>query len=147
MRITMIVAMASLLLLAGCGGGGTKTVPPPASFRWAVLEATDFTGDSEPREAVFRSASDVQAALPGRDIPVDWTKTMVAYISLGEMPSTNHKVRVLDVRRESDHIVVVYQVERIMIGLPVFCTPGAIVEMTASSLPVYFQRTDGIILL
>lgn len=143
MKTISFAFISTAIVLAGCGGAPshdfTRTRPEP-TFKWQVLEAGSFSGDTQGRETVFRSADEAQAALPGRKFAIDWGTSMIAYLSLGEAFEARHQVKIVDVRRETKSIVVVYRVEESQVAPQVVCTPGAVIELSHLTLPVRFEK-------
>jgi hypothetical protein len=141
MKIFTLASILTALVLAGCGGSDSLTrIRPEPTFKWQVLEAGSFAGDQQARETVFRSEDELQKALPGRKMPVDWSTSMVAYLSLGEASDARHQIKILEVRREAKTIVVVFRVEESQVAPQIICTPGAVVELSHLNLPVRFEK-------
>ena len=138
--MTFITALCgATLLLSGCGGsGGTDLVPQP--FAWRELQSGSHLGELQVVEQTFRSDAELKAAYPNRSVTTDWSKNMIAFISLGEKPSTHESIKVLEVEKTATEVVIRYSIEQAQFGLHIFCQPGAYVEFSKTELPVRFEK-------
>ncbi|MDQ2968591.1 MAG: protease complex subunit PrcB family protein [Actinomycetota bacterium] len=97
-----------MLLLAGCGSTPTDVPYTDLTRRAGPLEFTRITRD------LFRERNGLLNVLernnPGRpiDLPdIDFARREIYLVAAGPRSSTGYKLRVVRVRDEGDHIVVV----------------------------------------
>jgi len=123
--------------------GGSQSADLP----FKVVARGAISGVAEPRQALARSAEELQAlwgALTLRSPPpqVAFANTMIAAVFLGTRPTAGYEPEVVAVRRDADTVVVEWR-ERTPQDAgnpPAVTTPFAIVGVPMHAGPVRFER-------
>jgi hypothetical protein len=119
-RRSTCISAALLLVAAGCGGGGQPVAYGDLTKRAGPLEFPRIS------RQLFRSREDLVEFLaranPGRRLtlpPIDFARREVYLVAAGPRSSTGYDLRIVRVRDEGDHVLVVVRERTPALGDPV----------------------------
>ena len=115
-----LLCVVAVLILSGCGAEVRPVRYVDLTRSVGQLEFTRITRDHFESRAELMKV--LQRSNPGREIelpPIDFSQHSAYLVAAGPRSSTGYELRIIEVRDEGDHVVVVVREDTPSLGDPV----------------------------